>query len=126
MIGNLETGRNFGGLFQYLLASDKNARIIGGNVAGTSVKELTQEFNYCADQRRSTTKPVKHLILSFAPEDGHVSDEVKIRIAEKAVNGLGYIDNQYVIINHDRNDPGHDWNHDHDHIHIVVNMVTIA
>ena len=125
MIGNIETGGNFGGLFQYLLASDKNARIIGGNVAGVSPLELTQEFNYCADQRRSTTKPVKHLILSFAPSDGHVSDEVKIRIAEKAVAGLGYTDNQYVIIDHDRNDPGHDWKHDNDHIHIAVNMITI-
>jgi hypothetical protein len=125
MIGHIEHGSNFGGLFRYLLATDKGARIIGGNVAGDTIEQLTQEFNNCADLRRTTTKPVKHFILSFAPEDGEISDNLKQTIATQAIQRLGYIDNQYVVIDHQRQDPGHDWNHDHDHIHIAVNMITL-
>ncbi len=125
MIGHIEHGSNFGGLFRYLLADDKGARIIGGNAAGRTPFELTQEFNNCADQRRTTKKPVKHLIISFAAADGYVSDEVKARIAKEAVEELGYTYNQYVVVDHHRDDPGHDWNHDHDHIHIAVNMITL-
>ncbi len=125
MIGHIEHGSDFGGLFRYLLADDKGARIIGGNSAGRTSFELTQEFNNCADQRRTTTKPVKHFIISFAPEDEYVSDEVKARIAKSAVQELGYTYNQYVVVDHHRDDPGHDWNHDHDHIHIAVNMITL-
>ena len=125
MIGHIEHGSNFGGLFRYLLAANKGARIIGGNVAGETSSELTQEFNNCADQRRTTTKPVKHLIVSLAPADGYVSDTVKARIAQTAVRELGYRDNQYLVVDHHRHDPGHDWNHDHDHIHIAINMITL-
>lgn len=126
MIGHIETGSDFGGLFRYLLASDKGARIIGRKCFGQTTRELSLEFTYCADQRRTTQKPVKHLMISFAPEDGFVEDETKTRIADKALERLGYTDNQYLIVDHQRDDPGHDWNHDHDHIHIVVNMVTIG
>ena len=125
MIGHIEHGSDFGGLFRYLLAKDKGARIIGGNAAGRTPSELTQEFNNCADQRRTTKKPVKHLIVSFSHEDGYVTDEVKARIAKGAVEELGYTYNQYVVVDHHRDDPGHDWNHDHDHIHIAVNMITL-
>ena len=45
MIGHIEHGSNFGGLFRYLLATDKGARIIGGNAAGETIEQLTQEFN---------------------------------------------------------------------------------
>ena len=125
MIGHIEHGSDFGGLFRYLLAEDKGARIIGGSAAGRTPEELTIEFNNCADQRRTTLKPVKHLIVSFSPEDGYVADEVKARIADSAVKDLGYTYNQYVVVDHHRDDPGHDWNHDHDHIHIAVNMITL-
>lgn len=125
MIGHIEHGSDFGGLFRYLLAQDKGARIISGLAAGRNAFELTQEFNNCADIRRTTTKPVKHFIVGFAPSDGYVDDEVKATIASKVVRELGYTRNQYLVVDHHRNDPGHDWNHDHDHIHIVANMVTL-
>lgn len=125
MIGHIEHGSDFGGLFRYLLAEDKGARIIGGLAAGRNAGELTTEFNNCADQRRTTKKPVKHLIVSFSPTDGYVTDDVKARIASEAVKELGYTYNQYVVVDHHRDDPGHDWNHDHDHIHIAVNMITL-
>lgn len=124
MIGHTENGSDFGGLFRYLLNPAKQPRIIKGNVFGRTPAELIPEFNNCADQRRTVKKPVKHLMVSFAPEDGEVAALTKAQIADAVVIGLGYTRNQYIIIDHHRNDPGHDWNHDHDHIHIVVNMIT--
>ena len=50
---------------------------------------------------------------------------MKARIAQSAVEELGYTYNQYVVVDHHRDDPGHDWNHDHDHIHIALNMITL-
>ena len=125
MIGQITHGSNFKELFRYLLSPDKGARIIGGNVFGETPSQLSQEFNNCAIQRPRTKKPVKHFIISLAPEDGVVSDQVKADIARKAIEELGYTNNQYVVIDHNRNDPGHDWNHNHDHIHVAVNMITL-
>jgi len=125
MIGQIRTGSNFGGLFRYLLSPEKGARILGGSAFGQTPAELTSEFNQCAKQRGTTQKPVKHIMVSFAPGDGEVSDEVKVTIGERVTLGLGYTDNQYIIIDHHRDDPGHDWNHIHDHFHIVSNMITL-
>jgi hypothetical protein len=125
MIGNIQHGSNFSGLLGYLLDESKKARIIGGNVAGETPAELARELGNCAEQRRTTTKPVKHFSIGFAPEDGEVDPETKVRIAKKIVLELGYTNNQWVAIDHHRDDPGHDWQHDHDHIHIVANMITL-
>jgi hypothetical protein len=38
---------------------------------------------------------------------------------------LGYEQCQFLVVDHHRDDPGHDWVHDHDHIHIVTNAVTL-
>ena len=124
MIGKITHGSDFGGLFRYLLGPDKEARIIGGKAFCKTASTLTQEFNNCADRRSRTKKPVKHFIIGFARSDGRVSDEVKERVARKAIERLGYTRNQYVVIDHGRDDPGHYGSHDHDHIHIVANMIT--
>ncbi|MEC4895925.1 MAG: relaxase/mobilization nuclease domain-containing protein [Oscillatoria sp. PMC 1051.18] len=124
MISHTTTGSSFGGLFSYLLQDSKNSSIVKLGAFGRTPRELTIEFSNCALQRRSTKKPVKHIMIGFAPEDGEVSDYFKSEIGTRVLEELGYSRNQYAIINHHRNDPGHDWEHDHDHIHIVVNMIT--
>jgi hypothetical protein len=126
MIGKIKTGRDFGGLFKYLLHPSKKAEIIGGNIEGRNSWELTQEFRNCAAQRTTTTKPVKHISIGFAPTDGQVARETKVRVAEKIAHSLGYTNNQWVAIDHDREDPRHDRSHDHDHIHIVINAIALS
>jgi hypothetical protein len=125
MIGNITTGQDFQGLFEYLLRVNKDPTIIGGIAAGTTVEILSLEFANCAKQRPSTEKPVKHISIGFAPTDGYVNEDTKNVIAEKIVERLGYIDNQWIAIAHGRDDPEHDWKHDHDHIHIVINAIDL-
>jgi hypothetical protein len=125
MIGNLKRGTNFRGLFTYLLNESKRAEIIASNVEGRTILSLSNEFNNCAKRRTQTKKPVKHISVGFAPSDGEVEVGSKAKIAEKIVLELGYTQNQWVAIEHHRDDPGHDRPHDHDHIHIVINMINL-
>ena len=125
MIGKVTTGSNFASLFRYLLKDNKKARIIGGDrlLLEPNATELASQFNWIANTRPTTKKPVKHLSIGFAPGDGEVDDSTKLAISEAVVNKLGYTNNQWIAIAHGRNDPGHDWQHDHDHIHIVINGI---
>ena len=119
MIASMSQGGGFGGLFGYLLASEKEAKIIGGNVACRSVKGLTREFQAISDLNPQVTVVAKHIALAFAPEDGEVSNSLKVEIAMRLLDELGYQNSQFLIVEHPRSD--HD--HNHDHIHIAVNIV---
>ena len=84
---------------------------------------MTWELDTCANQRPSTKKPVKHISIGFAPDDGLLSSETIEEIANAVINGLGYDNNQYLVVRHDRVDPNHDRTHEHDHFHILVNAI---
>jgi hypothetical protein len=119
MIASISQGGGFGGLFGYLLADEKEAKIIGGNVACRSVKGLTREFKAISDLNPQVTVVAKHIALAFAPEDGEVANSLKAEIAMRLLDELGYKNSQFLIVEHPRSD--HD--HNHDHLHIVVNVV---
>jgi Relaxase/Mobilisation nuclease domain len=125
MIGNITKGADFGGICTYLLHPDKEAQIIGGNVAGTTPGELEAEFMAFASLNQRVKKVVNHISLGFAPEDGVVTREMQERIGEQIMRELGYGNAQYLIVAHGREDPGHDTPHDHDHLHIVANAVDL-
>ena len=90
MIGKVTTGSNFGSLFRYLLKDNKKARIIGGDrlLLEPNATELASQFNWIANTRPTTKKPVKHLSIGFAPADGEVDDSTKLAISEAVVNKL--------------------------------------
>jgi len=122
MIGKIKRGASFGGVCRYVLKGDKEVapRIIGGNMEGTTPDELAAEFEIVAAFNSRVKSPVKHFSVAFAPEDGDVSDDVKILLALEYMEKMGYGNNQYVVVVHDRSDH----KHDHDHIHIVANAVS--
>jgi hypothetical protein len=119
MIGSISQGGGFGGLFGYLLAEEKQATIIGGNVASRSISGLAREFNAIADLNPQVTVKAKHIALAFAPQDGEIARSLKQEIAMKLLVELGYENSQFLIVEHPRSDH----NHDHDHLHIAVNVV---
>lgn len=119
MIASISQGGGFGGLFGYLLADEKEAKIIGGNVACRSVKGLTREFKAISDLNPQVTVVAKHIALAFAPEDGEIADSLKVEIAMRLLDELGYENSQFLIVEHPRSD--HD--HNHDHLHIAINVV---
>ena len=119
MIASISQGASFGGLFGYLLAEEKQAKIIGGNVACRSATGLTREFKAISDLNPQVTVVAKHIALAFAPEDGELANSLKAEIAMKLIEKLGYGNSQFLIVEHPRSD--HD--HNHDHLHIAVNIV---
>jgi hypothetical protein len=124
MIGAITTGTSFRKLFNYLFKEDKQPKIIGGNYYGESTEQIINGFERVASQRPSTQKPVKHFVISFAPQDGKLDLKTKYIIAAKTVAQMGYKMNQWVAVSHERNDPDHYEAHNHDHLHIAINMIT--
>ena len=125
MIGNITKGSDFGRLFKYLLHPKKNAEIIGGNVGSETSQQLEAEFLTFSALNDRVKKTVNHFSLGFAPLDGVVDRDLKVRIADRIMAEMGYQNSQYLVVAHGRNDPGHDRPHDHDHIHIVANAVDL-
>ncbi|MGB5634408.1 MAG: relaxase/mobilization nuclease domain-containing protein [Waterburya sp.] len=123
MIGNITTGKSFNQLLNYLYKEGQGASTVYKTVLGDTPREMASEFNRIANRRPTTEKPCKHIICSFAPEDGEVSYITKADIAAEIVKKLGYTDNQYLVVEHDRQASHHNWQHRHDHIHIVINMI---
>jgi hypothetical protein len=69
MISRTTHGANFRGVLDYLLNPDKRPQIIANYMLGQTVDELTREFDSIANLRPTTRLPVRHISLSFAPED---------------------------------------------------------
>jgi Relaxase/Mobilisation nuclease domain len=123
-IGMISKGCGFGGLLSYLLDPNKQPQIIGGCLFGSEPDQLARQFRAVANLRPRVTKPVRHLSIAFAPEDGAIDPVDKVAIALRVLKGLGYENCQYLVVDHHRDDPGHDTAHGHDHFHIVTSAVT--
>lgn len=124
MIGKSIVGRAFYGVFRYTLDEgepeedqEKDAHIIGGNMAGRDAKELSSEVRLYRQRRSDIDKPVWHVTIAFHPDE-HLNDaemqQACIHFLDKM--GLDRNHHQYVIIRH----------HDqaHDHAHIIVNRIS--
>jgi Relaxase/Mobilisation nuclease domain len=123
MIGKIKRGSSFRKICEYLLNPDKadQPEIISGNLSSSTPEGLAAEFAIFAALNGRVKMTVKHFSLSFAPEDGVVSNDVKRTLAADYIDRMGYGDCQYLVVSHSRSD--HD--HDHDHIHIVANAVAM-
>ncbi len=126
MIGKIPpTSSSFKDLFEYLLTKKyqgqkinrKGAEILFTTGSTHNWQELAQEFQFFASFRPSTKKPVKHIILSFAPEDGEIDDSLAMIITDQVIKRLGYTQNSHAIIKHKEE------KHQHNHFHIVLNMI---
>lgn len=125
MISRTTHGADFRGVLDYLLNPAKRPTIVAPYMLGDNPHDLAREFDLIADLRPTTRLPVRHISLSFAPEDGEIEDLDKEAIVLRVMAAMGYQDCQFIGIAHHRDDPGHDQAHHHDHLHIVVNAVNI-
>ena len=123
MIGKITTGKDFRGLVNYLLDPTKTPQILDTNLSWLDRNDMIWELDTCAKQRPNCKKPVKHISLSFAPDDGHLLDQTILDITDAVISGLGYDNNQILVVKHGRVDPEHDRAHDHDHVHILINAI---
>jgi Relaxase/Mobilisation nuclease domain len=124
MISTITKGSDFKGLLDYLLKEEKQPEIIKSEMLGKNASGLAKEFNDVAAQKPNVELTVRHISLSFAPDD-IVNDSDKALIVDRVMEQMGYEDCQYIAIAHHPDDPGHDLVHEHEHLHIVANAVSV-
>jgi hypothetical protein len=114
MIGKIKRGTSFRGVLAYNFDPKKKSQIIGGNMAGSTPRELSSEFGAVRRLRPSLGVAVEHFSISLALGE-HLSDDEWRHIVDVSMRSLGFTDNQFVIFKH------HDT--EHEHIHVVTNRI---
>lgn len=117
MISKISRGKEFRGLFDYLL-SRKEAALLN-EVEGTTPRELSAMFRVARDLRPDIEKPVWHVSLSL-PSGEHLEDYKWLEVVESYLTkmGIDISEHQFVVVRHSDTD--------HDHVHIVVNRIAMS
>jgi len=121
MIGKITKGNGFAGVCSYLLSKDE-ARLIGGNMASTTPRQLAAEFRVFSQKNQRVQLPVEHISLSPSPEDRELDESEWHAIAIDLLDGLGMSRNQYIVVLH--NDTEFEGK-PRPHAHIIVNRINI-
>ncbi|MUG98758.1 relaxase/mobilization nuclease domain-containing protein [Scytonema sp. UIC 10036] len=121
MIGNITKGNGFYGVCAYVMGKP-GARVIGGNMAGTTPGELAWEFRKFSSLNDRASQPVLHLSFSPAPKDKLLSDLEYYCIAQDLLDGLELNKNQYLLaLHYDAEYQGKT----RPHAHMIINRVNI-
>ena len=115
----ISRGNGFRGALDYLSDNKKGdlGRMIGGNMAGTTPRELSQEFSVVRKLRPDIQKPVWHQSLRL-PAGEKISDEKWRVIGDNYMEEMGF----------DHDHPRAYFLHDHpdgQHIHIVASRISL-
>ena len=116
MIAKAVKGRGFRGALAYDLGKDEG-RILDTNMAGEGMGELSSEFGAIRKLRPNLERAVLHVSLSAAPGE-NLSDAQWRAIGVQYLQGMEFVDNQYLITRHTDTE--------HEHIHILANRITHA
>jgi hypothetical protein len=99
MIGKITKGNGFAGVCSYILDKDE-ARLIGGNMASTTARQLAAEFRVFSQKNQRVQLPVEHISLSPSPGDRELDDSEWEALAIDLLDGLGMNMNQYIVVLH--------------------------
>jgi len=116
VIAKLVKGRGFRGALEYNLTQEKG-RVIDSNMAGQNPRELAAEFGVIRKLRPKLGKAVLHVSLSAALGE-QLSDKQWRDISQRYLHGMGFHDNQFLVIRH--TDTAHE------HVHILVNRIKFS
>lgn len=109
--------KSFRASLKYALEKDadiKRPEIIGGNMTGQTVKELSSEFQDVRELRPEVEDPCVFYSLSAA-EGERLSNEQWREFAEEFNKRMGYEDSPFAVIRH------HDT--DHEHVHVITSRI---
>jgi hypothetical protein len=98
------------------------ARLIGGNMASTTPRQLAAEFRVFSQKNIRVQLPVEHISLSPSSEDRELDDQEWQAIAQDLLDGLGMSTHQYIVVLH--NDTEFEGK-SRPHAHIIANRVSI-
>lgn len=109
-------GGGFRGVLEYICGDGKSPDIVGGNMSGTTPRQLAAEFGVSRQARSDVQRPVWHCSLSLPAGETVTADKWR-DIAADMVRGMGMdTDNhQFVAVRHSDTD--------YDHIHIAASRI---
>lgn len=116
MKGNVTRGAGFRGALEYVCGKDESPDIVGGNMAGTTPRQLSAEFGVSRQLRPDIKKPVWHCSLALPAGETITADSWR-DVAEDMLRGMDMApeNHQYVAVRHSDTE--------YDHIHIVASRV---
>ncbi len=116
----IKRGTGFRGAVSYALDREPGqepGQIIGGNMSGTTPRELAGEFGASRQLRPEIEKPVWHNSLRL-PQGDHLEPAKLAEIADDYMHRMGFQDfNQRVYVMHD--------DEDGQHVHIIASRVAL-
>jgi len=115
MIAKLVKGKGFRGAVEYDLQPGKSV-MLETNMAGATPRSLAAEFGSVRALRARLAKAVCHVSLSIHPDE-HLSDDQWREAAHAWLDGMGFVNNQYIISRHTDSA--------HAHVHILANRVSL-
>lgn len=116
MIAKLIKGRGFRGAVEYDLQPGKSV-MLESNMAGSTPRALAAEFGAVRAMRPGVGRAVGHVSISIHPDERLTDDQWR-ETAHAWMQGMGFVNNQYIISRH--TDAAHP------HIHILVNRITLG
>ena len=100
-----------------------HTRVIDGNMAGTTPRELAQEFSFFRKLRPKLSRAVLHVSLSIPTTDRELTDDEWGAIARRFLDEFGFRDSggeaPFIVAKHDDSET-------HRHIHIICSRITAA
>src|SRR5690606_37167474 len=116
MIGEVITGKSFGGCLRYLMNRPEATVLEAEGVRMDSARAATIDFNLQRKMNPGLGNAVGHLILSWSKEDRpKLSPAIMAERAREYLAKMRIRNTQYLVMQHtDR---------EHPHIHIVYNRV---
>lgn len=115
MKAKVERGKGFRGALNYAFGKGEGY-IVGGNMAGTSPRDLSSEFAISRKLRPDVGRPVWHTALSLPPGE-RLSDAEWSVVIDDFMARMGFADHQYVAVRHSDTDK--------DHVHIVASRIAL-
>lgn len=120
-MNKIKRGKNFRGVISYALAPAPHHKttpvVIGGNLVGITVDELTAEFANTQKLREDVTKPVWHNSLRLPVSESLTNQQWK-NIANDYMKRMGFCDTHlrcYVLHNDEAGQ----------HIHIIASRINV-
>lgn len=123
MKAKVSRGSGFRGALSYLLdagpkaTGDKKAEIVGGNLAGRTIWELSREFGVTRALRPDVKKPVWHASLSL-PAGETLTPEGWNDVCQAFLKEMGFTERTpFTVIRHSDTD--------YDHVHILLSRIDL-
>lgn len=102
-IGKTGATKISSGIIDYILRkqkeSEKQPRIIGGNVTGKTKKEIKDEFKDQEKLNSRVKNTTVHFIVSYAANE-QISDEDAADYAEELMDMLAFSENPFIVVRH--------------------------